>query len=113
MKALKVYFQTVTPESAAEGDYDSMGEHNTHDVMPDKYDTAIGLTSPQIAAALISETYGYIEPSSSKFHKSIWYSTIDAEQDYKTGEETNYTIHAEGFTEAEERELYQILTNRK
>lgn len=53
---------------------------------------------------------GSVEPSSSIYHRNIWYSSIDADVDYKTGDSTGYSFHPSDMTEDQERYLYNILT---
>lgn len=92
---LKIYFQTISPESASHGDFSEQGEHDEK-------------TFENVLEAVeYLQNNGFCEASSSCFHKSIWYQTTDPEQNYKTGEETYYTAHLEGFSESEELEVYK------
>lgn len=56
---------------------------------------------------------GAIHASSTQFHKGIWYSTEYSTTDYGTGEEEERSFHLKGFTEEEEREVYDALKRRK
>lgn len=100
MKSIKIYYQIVTPESASNGDFDELGEHDTIEV------------ENVVDALLAVRDYGYVEPSSSDFHSSIWYTTIDSVENYKTGAQTNYTIHLKGFSEFEQRAFYNQILKR-
>ena len=101
MKAIKVYFQTVSPESAENGDFSAMGEHDFREV-----------ESIEDALEFIKE-FGYLEPSSSEFHSEIWYTTTDSVENYKTGDQTNYTIHLENFSDLEQRQVYKSIIGTK
>lgn len=94
---IKIYYQTISPESAENGDFESMGEWDN--INCDKN------ASIEEIIQLI-EGYGYLEPSSSQFHKNIWYSTINPEVNYKTGTEKYYTIHFDLFPESKQNEIY-------
>lgn len=98
---IKIYFQTVSPESAKNSDYESMGEHDF--IQVETIEEALN----------VIENYGYLEPSSSNFHQNIWYTTIDPERCYKTGNETYYTIHFDNFSENDQLELYNVITGKK
>ena len=111
-KELEIYYQTSIPGSDAnqDGEYDDQGEHETRNVTPDEYDIEEGLTAVDLAERLISNDYGAVEPSASPtWNKGVWYTTVDPSKDYKTGEDTYYTIHLKNFSEDEEKELYEKL----
>jgi hypothetical protein len=99
-KGVVVYFQTITEESARNGDFDKTGEWD--EVKCDDLDDVLN----------VFNDYGYVEPSSSDFHKGIWYSTTEPEQDsdyYKKGIEKYYTLHLKGYSEKEEEMVYKKL----
>lgn len=99
-KKLEIYFQTITPESAEQGDFAETGHEETKK-----------LSSIQEA---IKEIQKYcVEASSSNFHKGIWYSSTDPDTDYTTGEEKYNTLHLEGFSEFEERVIYKAVTGEE
>jgi len=101
MFKLTICYQTVTPESASRGDFASTGIGDT-----------LEFDSIQEIAEYITDNYGGIEPSSSQFHKGIWYTEIDPEVDLYTAEETSHTFHIEGATREQEVELYNLLMKR-
>jgi len=61
-----------------------------------------------MAKEMLSE--GCLEPSCNVFHRNIWYSSIDADVDYKTGDSTGYAFHPSDMTAEQEQELYNLLT---
>lgn len=58
------------------------------------------------AAVKFLRRAGTTDPSSSAWHKGIWYHWPDSEQDYRTGRNREEACHLEGFTEAQEREIF-------
>lgn len=112
-KLILTTFQTVTPESAEDGDFadqgwiDDVGEN----VIPDQYESEDGITAVDKALDFL-ENKGANEPSSSHFHPNIYYSTNDPETNYRTGEETYYTLSLKGFTEKEEEEIFNRMTGK-
>jgi len=61
-----------------------------------------------MAKEMLSE--GCLEPSCNMFHQNIWYTTVDAVEDYRTGEKTYYSFHTKDMTAEQEQELYNLLT---
>lgn len=98
---VKIYFQTVTEESAQHGDFAEQGEHNE-----------IAVDSTNEAAEEIVNALGGIEPSCSQYHDGIWYSSADPETDMHTGEETYYSAHLYGFTKEQELDVYRLITKK-
>lgn len=105
-------YAVVTPESAEEGDCAETGFHpeRDRDVEPDDYDEEEGLTRADLAVAHL-ESQGAVYPSASAFHVGVSYSDEGA-TDYRTGENTQYSYHLEGFAPAEEREIFARMTRR-
>lgn len=96
MNKVKIYYQTITPESAQYGEYSETGDHDV-------------LENYTIDDAIrhVKNTYGSLEPSSSPgFCKNIWYTTRDPDIDFRTGEETYYTIHLDSYSEKEQRDFF-------
>lgn len=54
---------------------------------------------------------GATQPSSTDFHKGIWYIAAGT-QSPVTGQTTSYTYHPHGFSEAEERGIYDGVVGR-
>jgi len=95
---VKQTYAIITEESAKEGDYADTG---WIDEIGEKFDSAT-------EAAKWLEDQGVIEPSSSCFHKGVWYST-EGEQDYRTGETEIRSYHLKGATVGQERKIYKKL----
>lgn len=93
---IKTTYSKTTPESVSIGDFSETGWINK------RGETFETVTE---AAEFITNSGG-IEPSSSCFHKGMWYSTGFSISDYQTGEEEENAFHLYGFTEEEELELY-------
>lgn len=109
----KVTYDVVTPESAEEGGFAESGWEDEEgiSVKPDQYDREEGLTAVDLAVKLLKKE-GATEPSSGGYHKGVWYSTY-GDTDYRTGASTTRSFHAYGFTEAQEREIYNAMTRRR
>lgn len=100
-KRVDVYVETVTEESAAEGDVESTEEEGSRQV-----------SSVAEAARFIIEHGGSFEPSSSDFTPGVWYKS-EPQQDQHTGAYTSYTLVPRGFALGEERKLYALVAGRK
>jgi hypothetical protein len=110
---IKVSYSTVTAESAAEGDYAESGweDEEGMDMTPDQYDVEEGLTAVDKAVSNLRAA-GAVEPSSSAYHRGVWYSG-DAEEDYRTGESITRAYHLYNFTPEQEREIFDRITKRR
>ena len=95
---IKSTYSIITEESAKEGDYADSG---WLDKIGEKFDSAIQATK-------FLEDKGVIEPSSSCFHKGVWYST-EGQQDFRTGETEIQSFHIKGATIGQERKIYKKL----
>lgn len=71
-----VSFTTYTPESIEEGDSADSGwvDEDGVDMTPDEYDRSSGITAVDKAVKLLKYD-GAGQPSSSHFHRGVWYST--------------------------------------
>lgn len=108
-----ITFSRTTPESAEAGDFSETGfVDEDYSLEPDKYDREEGLTAVDLAVKLLKHYFAY-EPSSTRFHKGIWYSTSWEVIDYGTGEEEERSFHLKGFSEREEREVFDEITRRR
>jgi hypothetical protein len=106
---VNVYFARVTPESAEDGDFSDTGVVDEGvSLEPDKWEREEGFTAVDLAVKLLQKA-GATEPSSSHFHKGIWYATGFEVVSYRTGEEEERTYHLKGFTEREEREVFDAI----
>lgn len=112
MRTIKVYEETVTPESLEQADSVCTDEIEIP-VTVDELDIEEHETeSAAYAAAAIKaiRDYGCVEPSSCpRFHAGIWYTTIDPETNYRTGDITHYSIRLDDFTEEEQRMIWQAI----
>jgi hypothetical protein len=95
MRRITTTFATTTPESVEEGDFEETGIEDTDEF--EDWDEA--------AEFLVDS--GVTETSSSEFHPGIWYSTDWWTEDFRTGEEKQLSFHLKGFTEDEERRIYE------
>lgn len=111
--AVNIYFSRTTPESVEDGEFSETGvvEEN-YPLEPDTWDREEGLTPVDLAEKLLRKE-GATDPSSSHFHRGVWYSTGFEVVSYRTGEEEEKTFHLRGFTEAEEREVFHAITRRR
>jgi len=55
---------------------------------------------------------GCYEASASHFHPGVWYSTEWSTTDYRTGEQEERNYHLVGFTEEQEREVFEKFKQR-
>lgn len=98
MKALKIYFQTITSESAEHGNFADQGLYDEIQV--------------ESIQDILDKIDCYLEPSSSMFHSGIWYSSVDPDIDYTTGTETYYTFHLVTTSTDFEKQVYEKLTEK-
>ena len=100
-------FSTITPESAAQGDFAETGweDEEGFDCTPDEFDEEEGKTVADIAAKFIYEK-GAVSQSSSHFYPGAWYSTDMQDTDFVTGEQTEHNFHLVGFTPEQEQEVW-------
>jgi hypothetical protein len=110
---IRITYDIVTPESAAEGDYEESGWINKDGVSmkPDKYDTQDGITAVDKAIKFLDEE-GANDASSSHFYPGIWYTSFGYRVNHSTGAEENRSYHLEGFTEAEGRAIFKAISRR-
>lgn len=113
-KKIATTYQTVTPESAEQGDYADQGweDEEGESMTPDEYDAEDGITAVDKAVRFLQDKGGN-EPSSSQFHEGVWYSTVDPERDFHTGEEKYYSFHLKGFTPEEEAQIFEKINLRR
>jgi hypothetical protein len=91
-------YEVITPESAEQGDAEERG----FEYEDKEFDTLWDM------AREIREA-GATEPSSSgPMTSHDWYSTVDPDRNYKTGEETYYSFHP-NVTDEEMKELNQLI----
>lgn len=106
-RRITITFSRTTPESAAEGDFSETGwiDQEGVDMNPDDFDREEGVTVADKAAAYLFNEGAYTT-SSSQFHPGMWYSTEWSTTNYQTGEEEERNFHLVGFSEEEERAVW-------
>jgi hypothetical protein len=108
---IRTTFSRTTPESVEQGDFSETGWIDEDGVdmtpEPDTDETVVD------NAVRFLRYEGVIEASSSSFHRGIWYSTEWSTIDYRTGEEEERSYHLHGFTEEQEREVYERMFGSK
>lgn len=93
---IKTTYQIVTHESAAIGDCAESGWID---------EDGVPFASVQDAAEFLIDN-GARYPSSTMFHKGLWYSG-DPDTDYRTGAEETHSFHLYDFTPDQEKEVYR------
>lgn len=120
MLSIRFTYNTVTPESALEGDFESQGFCNEygHPITENTEEsckvsdedvemwTELGDLEYYIRRAI---DLGISEPSCSEIHSGIWFSTTDPDRDYTIGSETHYSLHLKGLTDSEMIEVHNML----
>ena len=76
-----ITYDVVSPESAEAGDFEDSGWHSEY--------------RNEALSEILKEanSMGIYEPSSSRITPHIWWSSVDPERDYRSGEETFYSLH--------------------
>lgn len=107
---LRVSYARYTPESLEHGEAEERGWIDEEGVLmePDEFDIEDGLTATDLAASYLYEI-GATEPSSSVWHPGLWYTAHKAEEDYRGGSYEDHSYHPVGFSEDQEREIFEKL----
>jgi len=113
MRKITTTYAKIDTESSKQGDFSDTGwiDEDGESIELDKWDIEEGLTVIDKALDFLKDQ-GAISASSSYFHPGIWYSTEFQIEDYSTDEEVEYSFHLEGFTEVEEKEIYEKFNNQ-
>lgn len=103
MAANKKYSVTkyyeVWDEAAVEaGDTDDRGLDNEYTDLESLWEVA-----------KLMRDAGATEPSASRPVLNLWYSTSNAEPDFRTGERTEYTFHPQNLEREENEELFKLM----
>lgn len=114
MRTIKVYTDTVTEESLQQSDSvctDEIGIPVTVDNLDiEEHDDSEAKAYAYAAVKAIRE-YGSVEPSySGGWYCGLWYTTIDPDRDYMTGDESWCSFHMDDFTEEEQRLIHDLLS---
>lgn len=121
LRRIRIAYQIVTPESTEEGDFAEQGWENEEGVVMEPDEEAVA----ESGVFLSGETRAYadeavrfltddipgviVEASSTPSNGvNVWY-TGDADTDPQTGDERTETYHLVGFTEEEQRYIYNRL----
>jgi hypothetical protein len=76
------------------------------------------LIEPDEDGDVVEETVRYLnsqgplEASSSSFSPHVWYTQVDGHEDYQTGERTTLSFHLRGYTEDEQRRVFDEITEQ-
>jgi hypothetical protein len=99
-------YQTVTPESAEHGDFDSHGfiEPGMWKYDVDNYDRNIWKQGDLAGLIDFAQSLGI-----AKHPDADWAYSIDGYTDYETGENTIYAMHIDGCTEASKQRIFALL----
>jgi len=103
---ITISYDIITPESAEDGDVSERGWENEDGIVME--DEGRGLAT---ATANMLRREGATEASSSTFHSGVWY-TEHGDRDPMTGEQRNRAFHLHGFTEDQERDIFELFTLR-
>ena len=117
MRRIKITYETVSHDSAADGDCDDRGwiDEEGACIVPDDYDIDDHGSEFDAVVALAVDAIGRgCEPSTSPTCSPgrTWYTDADACIDYASGDETRQSYHLSGFSEKEERAIYAAITSR-
>jgi len=94
---IRITYEIVTPESAEDGEAAEQGWED-EDGSEYTFREAVKLLEGK-------------EPSSSWFHRGIWYTDHDSDIDYATGAETRQSYHVTA-SDSFQRRLYAVVTKR-
>jgi hypothetical protein len=108
-----ITFSRTTPESVEQGDYSESGwiDQEGVDMRPEESDLEDGLNLADVTVRYL-HAEGCYEASASHFHPGVWYSTEWSTTDYRTGEQEERNYHLTGFTEEQEREVFEKFKQR-
>ena len=114
MKKIVITFQKTTPESVELGDYSETGWEDEvgFDMEPDEIDLSNGVTAVDNAVEFLKNR-GAFEPSSGEGNQNTFYSTVDPDVNYQTGENTYYSFHLCGFSDDELKKIYYGVGGKK
>lgn len=115
MRLIRKSYEIVSPESAADGDIVETGwiDRKGYPIEPDEDDieeygnelaAIVALTKKYISYTVEASDYPKYYPS------HTWYTSADADIDYRTGNHTRYSWFLDGFSDDEQRAVYRELT---
>lgn len=97
MRRIAITYDLTTEESVEQGDFEETGWVDEDGIEIEDDDVVFSATDTILQ-------YGPVVPSSSRFHKGVWYTQADAQFD-----EQRYSFHLKGFSEDEEQAVYNAL----
>ena len=118
MRRIKISYEIVTHESAAEGDAAERGwiDEEGVEITPDEYDlddsegdelaAVVKLATKTIGGCVEASDYPRCHPG------HTWYTDSDGTTDYQTGDNTRQSYHLEGFSPDEELAIYAALVGK-
>lgn len=113
-KHIKISYQVVDEEGAEHGDFKETGWEDEEGVSmePDEFDKEEGKTAVDNAVEFLLDK-GATESSSSHHTGggTVWY-TSESEPNYETGEHTSYSYHLYGFSDEEEKEIFDRISKQ-
>ncbi len=116
-RAIATSYNTITPESATEGDFDDRGwvDEEGDAIEVDASDIEeqldVGSKAP-VTDAIVKRAVRWLrdngahETSSTAFHPGLWYSQPFEVSDYTTGEERSEDFFLRNFTADEEKRVF-------
>src|SRR3546814_4761205 len=111
-RAIRITYEVVTPESAADGDVAESGFTSDNGIRypVEKRNEAptYEMAGPHAAATFIIERGG-VEPSSSEFDERTWYRADDVAVNITTGSAKSRSYHLIGFPEGEKRAIFDAV----
>ena len=119
-RRIRITYGVVTPESAKIGDFADSGWENEEGVCIDPDDCDIEEAGDEFTAVVdlavkaIRDACGGVEASDypTCCPGYTWYTSADGSTDYRTGAETRYSAHLDGFSGFEELAIYAELVGR-
>jgi hypothetical protein len=108
-KLIRVSYDVVTPESAAEGDTAETGWdcEEGYQIEADETESHVDCAVRLLAYEGADACYA----SASDFHTGVWYQD-GGSTDYRTGAVRTRAFHLDGFTVAEEYQIWVALGGR-
>ncbi len=105
-KLIRTTYETWDDEAVEAGDTDDRGWHDEEgvDFNPDEYDVA-----DEILA--VDKAIEWLENEGARDEGADWYTS--SEEDFRTGERTEYNYHLDGFSVAEENAIHAGLIQRE
>lgn len=113
-------YEQTTPESVAEGNFSDNGFCNNYgDPITDKSFTTEMIRHTDVnqwselgdLEYLIRQAinWGISEPSDTFVSSNTWFSSVDADVSYITGQETHYSLHISGLSDQQMQRVAKIL----